>query len=348
MSTPLKQIKARHASAVVHPKAWLAMLFLLGGFGCARPAAQIEREPFTLVMLPDTQRYSEKRPDLFFAQTEWIKQNREAQRIVFVTHVGDLVQNRSKLRSEWEVADQAMAVLDGVVPYGVALGNHDYDSDDEDRKNGIATMFLEYFQPDRRFQRHPGYGGASPNGLNTYFLFSGGGVDFIILHLEVEAPDDTLQWAHEVLAQHAGRAAIISTHTYLRGKDGVGRETRRSYRRDGNPGERVWDKFVRRHPQVFMVLCGHVGSAEEYYQISQNDAGGSVLEILADYQGRENGGDGWLRLIRFDPHRREIQIRTYSPALDRFERDENSEFILPWVLPVLEGDGAPKQVAYVQ
>ncbi len=309
------------------------LLAVVAAAGCTKPADRIDSQrPFTIVMLPDTQRYSEKRPDLFLAQTDWIKRNREVENIVFVAHVGDLVQNRSKKPSEWKVADEAMAVLDGVVPYGVTIGNHDYDSDDGVQK-GLATMYLQHFSPDKRFKGRAGYGGASPNGLNSYHLLSAGGVDFVMLFLEVDAPDDALAWASGVLGQYPTRAAIVTIHTYMRhkGKEG-GRETKREYREDGNAGEEIWQKFIRCHPQIFVVLCGHVGGLVEYRQTSQNDAGESVLEMLADYQGRENGGDGWLRLIRFVPDKREIQMRTYSPSLDRFETDADSQFTVRWEL----------------
>lgn len=310
---------------------WFSVLLILqSGVGCTGPATQTDaRRPFSIVMLPDTQIYSEKRPDLFFAQTNWIKLNRDKENIVFVTHVGDLVQNHGYEPSQWRVADEAMAVLDGVVPYGIAIGNHDYDSDEGARK-GIATMYLRYFDPERRFKGRPWYGGASPNGLNSYQLFFGGGVDFVILHLELDAPDDALDWARGVLDRHPTRSAIITTHSYLRGDAGVGRQTQRECRKDGNSGEEMWQKLIRRSPQVFMVLCGHIGSVGEYHQISRNDAGADVLEMLADYQERENGGNGRLRLIRFVPADNEIQIRTYSPVLDRFETDAKSQFAVPW------------------
>jgi len=312
----------------------MGVMILLIGASCAGPSSVADRAPFTIVMLPDTQRYSETRPDLFFAQTRWIKENRIKENIVFVTHVGDLVQNRSKKPSEWKNADEAMAVLDGVVPYGVAIGNHDYDSDDGVKK-GVATMYLQYFNPERRFKGRPGYGGASPNGLNSYHLLSAGGIDLIMLFLEVDAPDDALAWASSVLEKYPTRAVIVSIHTYMKhsGRDG-GRETKREYRKDGNAGEHIWQEFIRCHPQVFMVLCGHVSRLCEYWQTSRNDAGAPVIEMLADYQGRENGDDGWLRLIRFVPLSGEIQVRTYSPALNKFETDGDSQFVVPLVLPV--------------
>jgi hypothetical protein len=309
-----------------------ALLFLLLAGGCGRPAAApTQQQPFSMVLLPDTQYYSQRWPDLFFAQTNWIKKNRDKENIVFVMHLGDLVQNRSFRPSEWKVADKAMAVLDGVVPYGVAIGNHDYDSQEalhSGLQEGIATMYLQHFDPEKRFKDQPGYGGASSNRLNSYHLLSAGGIDLLILFLEHHPSDEALEWARGVLAQFPDRWVIVALHSYLLGLDGIGRDHRR--REVGNSGEMVWDKFIRSQPRVFMVVCGHVGRADEYHQISYNDAGGQVLEMLVCYQRRRRGGDGWLRIIRFVPSRREMQMRTFSPVLDQFETDANSEFVVPW------------------
>ncbi len=160
-------------------------------------------------------------------------------------------------------------------------------------------------------------------------------MDFVFLHLEGDIPDEAVAWATEVLRQHPDRAAIVSTHIYLRGREGVGRNTRRGFRKGGNSAEEVFEKLIRVNPQIFLLLCGHEGRSEEYHQISTNDAGGKVLEVLADYQKRSNGGDGWLRIMRFDPAKGVIQVRTYSPTLDQYETDENSEFTLPLALPAL-------------
>jgi hypothetical protein len=281
-------------------------------------------------MLPDTQYYSKRYPDLFYAQTNWIKQNRGRENIVFVTHVGDVVNDRSTIMSEWSVASKAMTTLDGVVPWGVAIGNHDYDTNGI--KEGAATTWLKYFGP-QRFKGCAWFGGASPNGLNSFQLFSAGGVDFVIFHLEVDIPDEAIAWVQGVLRQYPDRAAIVSMHVYLRGVDGFVRDTRHEYRRNGNSGEEIWNKLIRVNPQIFMVLCGHVSRTVELHQVSVNDAGKKVLEMLADYQSRENGGNGWLRLIRFVPSNREIQVRTYSPVLDQFETDPDSQFTVPWNLP---------------
>ena len=74
---------------------------------------------FTIIALPDTQHYSDQYPEIYFSQTQWIVDNKDALNIVFVTHLGDLVQHNDLYPEEWVVADEAMRLLDDVVPYGV-------------------------------------------------------------------------------------------------------------------------------------------------------------------------------------------------------------------------------------
>src|SRR5699024_1895555 len=43
-----------------------------------------------------------------------------------------------------------------------------------------------------------------------------------------------------------------------------------------------------------------------------------VIEMLADYQGGPNGGDGYIRLLTFDPVQEILDVVTYSPILDEY------------------------------
>ena len=299
------------------------LLAVLSGFGCG-PAA--DQEPFTIVMLPDTQFYAEKYPTYFHDQTEWVRQNAEKENIVFVTQVGDIVQNGDAAPDEWKVADEAFSRLKGVVPWGVAIGNHDYDLVEPP---GSANAFRKTFGP-QRFAGNAWYGGNSENELNSYQWFSGGGSRFLIFHLEADIPDEAIAWVEGVLERHPGTPAIVSTHIYM-SDETKSRSQEEYYRKDvGNSGEAVWNKLIRKNSQIFMVLCGHWPNAGgEWHQVSANNAGQPVFEILADYQSRENGGNGWLRLITFVPKENQIQFRTYSPSLDQYETDADSQFTLP-------------------
>src|SRR5205085_2879552 len=58
----------------------------------ARPADALPFVPgsWTLVVLPDTQIYSESYPELFKDQTRWIVANKDRYNIKYVLHLGDI------------------------------------------------------------------------------------------------------------------------------------------------------------------------------------------------------------------------------------------------------------------
>lgn len=301
-----------------HERRLVLVALAAGLTACGQPP-----ESFSIVMLPDTLFYSERHPSFFHDQTKWIAANAETENIAFVTHVGDIVAHGDARPEQWRVAREAMERLNGVVPWGVAIGNHDYDLGDPP---GRARAFLENFGPDR-FRGRSWYGGASANGLNSCQLFRALGREYLAIHLETDAPDAAITWAQGVLDRFPGRPAIVTTHVYL--SDETGKHAAESYYRkgSGNSGQQIWDKLVRRNPRIFLVLCGHSSRAGgEAHQISANDDGQVVYEILADYQKRDHGGSGWLRIIRFHPRENMIQVETFSPPLQRFERDPSSRF----------------------
>ena len=64
--------------------------------------------------------------------------------------------------------------------------------------------------------------------------------------------------------------------------------------------------------------------------ISEGDAGNKVHQVLANYQALENGGNGWLRTLKFMPDENEIRVTAYSPTLDEFNRDGQHTFALAY------------------
>lgn len=334
-------------------------------------------EAFSLVFLPDTQAYvcsdcrennpdtTRWQPDIFKAQTRWIADNVEKQRIAFVANGGDITDNASKLE-EWQVADAAYGSLDGVVPYSAVPGDHDYFP--EEYRDGDTTYYRQFFGADR-YAAYDWYGGSSPSGLSHYQRFTGGGQDFIQIGLEFEAPgpasdpDSTLGWAKAILEANPDTPTILSMHEYL--MDGSERRSKESDQEacylpggnvgltpcrdkegtldpDASSGEEIFEALVAPYPQVFMVLSAHyyrsdrgntgpTSDSGEYYQTSINNAGSNVYEMLADYQSYDNGGDGWLRLIKFLPGEGEkvldrIQVQTYSPTREEFQPGSASNF----------------------
>jgi hypothetical protein len=263
---------------------------------------------FTIIVLPDTQHYSELFPAIFTSQTQWIVNNKNARNIVFVTQEGDLVQHYDNV-TEWQRANTSMSILDGVVPYGMAPGNHDLPS----------TLYNQTFPYTRYEGKVPWYGGHyGSNNDNNYQLFSGGGTDFVIVHLTFCPSSAVVNWARSIFQQYPDRVGIMTTHGYL------GLNAERSVEGCTNT-QYLWDGLALQNPNLRFMLSGHEhGEARR----TDNAHGQPVYQMLADYQHRASGGEGWLRIMRFVPAEDKVYVQTYSPWLNRFETDADSQFTL--------------------
>ena len=295
---------------------------------------------FSIATLPDTQYYSENlsnngRSATFLAQTQWLVDNRNSLNLAFVSHLGDIVQNGDSVPAEWVVADTAMKKIESQIdtlrvygiPWGAAPGNHD--------QTGIAgagganSLYNQYFPASRYAGRNYWGGSQSPsNNHNNYQLFSVSGLDFMIIHLEYDTRSKSsyqtvLDWADALMKAHPDRRAIVTSHWSVN----TGNPATFS-----NQGQNIYDD-LKDNPNFFMMLGGHVpgeGRRTDSFE------GRAVHSLLQDYQGRTNGGDGWLRYFIFSPAANTITAKTYrvsnpvNPAAGAFETDADSEFTLAY------------------
>ena len=312
-------MQTRFNATVLFPLVLLSCLLQSLATLAAAPASK--EESFTVVLLPDTQYYSQKYPDTYVAQTLWIRKQLKQDNIKFAIHLGDIVQNAGT-ESEWASADRAMRIIDGVVPYSVVPGNHDMVLAKRD-----TTLYNRYFSP-ARFSGHKWYGGHLEKSTdNNYCYFEAAGMKFMVISLEFAPRDKTLEWAASVAKKHPDHRVIVATHCYMRNE---ARDTScaASYNLQGNSGEKIWQKLVRKQPNIFLVVSGHIQGVG--LQTSKNDAGGNVIEMLTDYQGQGKGGDGWLRTLKFIPAKNKIQVTKYSPLLDETNNDAKETFTLDY------------------
>ncbi len=265
---------------------------------------------FSIVAFPDTQAYSAGQPEVFYAETQWVVDNVERQRIAFVTHLGDVVDRDVPV--QWAVAVRAMARLDGKVPYGLSVGNHDMKCG-----KGDASLFSAMF-PATHFTRRPWYGGHLDDNTNSYQYFEAEGLKFIMLHLECNAPDEVLEWAGKVLDENADHRAIISTHMFLGPRDrpktakdwyeapkGI-MQWKKCHGEAGNSPQQLWEKRFRKHKNVFLILCGDQSRTQAMHLALEGEHGNQVHACLSDYRG------GYLRVYRFLPKKNRIRVMTYS------------------------------------
>jgi len=310
--------------------------------------------PFTIVVLPDTQFYSEAFPDVWKAQIDWILAHREDERIAFVLHEGDIV--NFDFDEQWAVASESLHALDGKVPYVLAPGNHDL-TWKEGRLGRDADRFNQHF-PAADLAALPWPTGSFPPGRmeNHYQVLDAPGVRWLVLALEYGPRDAVVAWADEVLGRYPDLPAIVVTHAYL--SDIRGRYNRTDQqpfwpcldRMDlggCNDGQDLWDKLISHHDNVVFVFSGHVLHPGVGRLTSEHPSGRHTHQMLANYQtcgslpcnnpetGRATkGGDGFLRLVRVDPALRRAFVETYSPYTKTKMTDERQRFFL-------DLDGAP-------
>jgi 3',5'-cyclic AMP phosphodiesterase CpdA len=278
----------------------ISRFFRLSGFFLASCVALTAAEPFRLAVLPDTQWASQKWPDLPKKMTEWIVANKEKENIRYVLHVGDLVQVGDS-EQEWRNIDAAMSVLDGKVPFIVAVGNHDFDRSNPPHK---TTMFNRFF-PVERFAKQPGFGGNFPEGSNdnSFHTFEAADKKWLILCLNFMPSPEEIAWGNEVVLKHPEHQVILLTHSYLT-------HTQRDV-----AGQILWDKLVRQHPNMSMVFCGHLSTV---HFRAEGDKGNTVCEMLFDWQNNvEPEPNSYFALITIDPAAGVISSRAYSPAFDK-------------------------------
>lgn len=341
----------------------LACFLTVSGAIAEKPPALDPAPPgsFTIAVIPDTQQYLGKgtkiEPNstnpvtnpIFDNETRWIVDNLGAQRVVFVSHTGDIVDN-PKIAAQWDLAQQYLSRFDGQIPYGLSVGNHDM------AKDGNSSQFQKYF-PASHFTSHPWYGGTFEgdpdrpdhcgNNANSYQLFSACGIDFVILHLECNAPDIVVNWAHGILEKYKNRTAFISTHMDIGLVDGppssqrekvknrtaeIGRmKWTKNHGKLGNSAIDLWNKLYRKHANLTAIFSGDQGGVCSAYAAEVGDNGNKVHCFMADY------GTSAVRLYRFLPQEKKIKIITYDPKLNslvytaKYEPDASKhQYEVPW------------------
>jgi Carboxypeptidase regulatory-like domain/Calcineurin-like phosphoesterase/Bacterial Ig domain len=311
---------------------FLLAAFLTFGFSAL---AQVTAPDFTVVVLPDTQYYSQSYPQIFTEQTQWIVDNQANYNIQFVIGEGDVV-NIAEQQSQWQNADASISLLDNAdIPYVLTLGNHDYGNEDPPARD--TSAFNSYFGP-ARYAPYSWYMGGYPSGTNDNFYaeFTVNGKQYLILALEFIPRDAALVWAKSVLDANPDKEIIVVTHAFMYTDSTRSDQCSNTYGdaslspSGNNQGEDVWQKLLINYPNLSLVLNGHFlgnnASRRADLGLHQN----LVNEIFANYQNLANGGEGWMRIMTFRPALNRIDVTTYSPYLNQYKTDSNNQFSITW------------------
>lgn len=317
----------------------------------------VDERDFTFAWLTDTQynTFQQQQPsDIIGAMSRWIVANSGSEEIAYAIHTGDITQSFATMPNEFTYASEALQPLDNAkLPYGVVPGNHEYPlvvgrpaALPADAADPRLALYEEFFGV-ARYGDEPHFGGSFRGNEHHYDLITAGGEEFLILYIGYQADDAVYAWAQGILdrPEHADRRVILAVHEYTgtSGNPSAGR------------GTTLLNRIVIPNEQIFLVLSGHFhGVAYTVRRLPENRV---VLEVLEDYQEGQEGGSGYLKLLRFDLDGQQISGVPYSPYVDDFGfadfNQTRDEFVLPLQFDRLErrietdriAAGVPAQVA---
>ena len=280
--------------------------------------APLAEYAYSFAVLGDTQILAESYPDKFTALYDWVLGNVESKKIKFVMGLGDIT--NSSTAAEWELAKANITRMNGVVPYSLVRGNHD----------GESAM-MKYFPLADYKDTLGGY--YKTNIFNSWQELVVGEVKYLIFTLDYGAQDAVLAWADEIISAHPEHNVIITTHAYffrdgttLDAGDVVPPSNKGS---QYNNGDHMWDKLIKKHENIVLVLSGHDPCDNIVYAQDKGVNGNLVTQMLIDPQGvdKAQGGVGLVCMLYFSADGKTMQVEYYSTDKKAYFL-ENSQFTL--------------------
>ncbi len=316
---------------------------------------------YSFAVMGDTQMladyYPEKMPTLY----QWIADNAAADKknIKFAIGLGDITNDNGrddryeydevnkvyyKVSStadstapytQWDVAYDAITLLDGKVPYALVRGNHHvYPDYNGVRIEGFNTYFenSEWFTA--QFTSENGGGlyttGSDPvtgykvSYANTYQTLTVNGTKYLFLNLDWKITADIVSWAEQVIKTHPDHSVIVSTHSYLE-CDGNTEDLGDTTPRSSYNGDVLWDILFSKYANVKMILSGHIDREMIVTTQVKGDHGNTVTQMLINPQGFDSnlGGTAMIAMFYFNESGDEIFVEWYSPTKDRYYKNIN-------------------------
>jgi Ca2+-binding RTX toxin-like protein/3',5'-cyclic AMP phosphodiesterase CpdA len=304
---------------------------------------------YTIAVFPDTQNYT-SHPELnhiFSDMTQWLVDNKDSHNIQFLVHVGDVTDNN--LESQWNVAEPALRILDGVIPYSLLPGNHDQAVGGSAADH--STYYLDdRFSPEEQAAVSDTFGGVydqePDRSANNYHTFTApDGTKWLVLSLEFGPRDDVIRWAGDVLDAHLDHRVILASHslTTFAGQqdplsaplldEGAGYDYGMGSDPQGaNDGETVYRELLSKYPNITFTFSGHIFGDGAETDVVESQYGTPTFQMLVNYQngvsreitgnGNEalgnRGGNGAIRLVTIDPDNNRVTTETYFTEFDDY------------------------------
>ncbi len=294
---------------------------------------------FSIVIMGDQQTAVEYHSAYVAKSYDWIKANASDMNLKAFINVGDIVDdpiflnwrqpsgdprmnvnyNPNRLLNGKEqlqfAANQSNKLMNLNIPIAMTLGNHDYDDMAESYR--VKDSFNQYFIYNDYAQKSWFGDGVQDTTETMYkdslyqdleaaaYNFEAFGTKYMIITLGTYPTTEILDWANGIVAANPEKKVIVSTHAYMDGSQTL------DLRQDG---QRMWDNFVSKHENIFMLVCGHEctedGSILKRVDFGEN--GNPVYQFMINPQKEEFGGAGLFSQLIFREDG-SVDVVSFSP-----------------------------------
>jgi hypothetical protein len=282
-----------------------------------QPATDLSTDTkFSIAVLPDTQNEVVNPADTRFKnRATWLANNKSSLDLRFALQVGDLVNWGAVVPSQFTKASTDIAPLEAAMPWVGAIGNHDTaavcvgGSACPGANTSQTVRDTSAYNQAFPVSRFKNVGGTfEPNKVdNSYQRFSAGGVDWLVLDLELWPRAAAVEWAKTVVASHPKDNVVVLTHAYLEG-DGSISQSNGGY--GSTSPQYLFDHLIKVYPNIKMVFSGHVGDSAVRTDTGVN--GNKILSVLQCYHSSTNP----VRIVKIDTAAGSVTSSVYAPQLD--------------------------------
>lgn len=235
----------------------------------------------------------------------------------YVFNVGDLTDTSTQ--TEWNRVVKGFDMLtEAGIDYTFIRGNHDT---------------VDTFNANLTYEK---YGEGIVDGTycgdltSFYRKVEIGGNKYLIVVLDWDPSDEVLEWASGVVKAHPDYNVIVATHGYA-APENYDNLVLSGQAVENNNGQGIWDKFVSKHENITLVICGHTIIKNVDTRTDIGDNGNTVTTLVVNPQETDNvmkkagyeHGTGLVAHLYFSNAGRDVQVRYYSSVLQKWFRSDS-------------------------
>lgn len=221
---------------------------------------------FSLAVYPDTQQeVLQERDSRLLNRSQWVVDTAPLLNTKYVLHTGDIVNwANSSDNIQYQRLARGIQPLNGRLFYSFAAGNHDtaavgsngaaVDPPNTSKLVRHTNRYNEALRDQMRVTSEFEPGRAE----NSYSLFSAGGLNWMVLTLELWPRKEVIAWARKAVAAHPKHNVVVVTHSYL-SSNGTLSPSNGGY--GSTSPKYLYDNLIKVYPNIKMTFSGHTGTA---------------------------------------------------------------------------------------